>query len=1382
MKKPRVYITLIFLLNWINYTGQTIKKAPNNLKFKHFSSKDGLSQSSVIEIFQDKKGYLWFGTRDGLNKFDGNKFTVYRHNSKDLRSLTHSTVTSIYEDHYGNLWIGTIDGLNKYNARLDNFTQYKYSEDKPSISDNEIWEITQIDSSSLWIATNNGISKLNIKNDKFNHYKKDKKNINSLSDNRTRGLLEARNGNLWVNTVKSIDLFDPINNSFKHYNYPKGNGKESHLNNGAILFNDSKDRIWLGNEQGLAFFNTKDQTFIQYIYNEKPAITSSIRSICEDYFGNLWIGTYTGLYILNHEKQTLNNFMHDENDPKSLSQNSIYEIKQDSKGDIWIGTWSGGINYYDRSFDNFKQLRAGTNNKMLNYKVVSAIVEDSNQNLWIGTEGGGINIFNRNTKQISYLTHDTNNPNSLSSNNVKSLIKDSAGNFWVGTHGNGINFLNPKVKPYKFYHFENSASNEIDIKEHIILSIFEDINKNIWIGTSTQGLVLYNHESDSFSKLDESYKSINCIVQSKNPNILLIGGNNGFEKVNINTRQTIKINYNNQQNKSSISKSVNCIYEDEDENYWIGTEGQGLVFYNQSNKSTTNYGISQGLPNEVIYSILPDKNNLWISTNQGLSKLNLDTEKIVNFDVSDGLQSNEFNYGASLKTDSGEIMFGGANGLNYFHPNKIIENTFIPPIDIHTLKISNKPFLKITDSISKVVLKYNQNDFSLDFTALGFSQSNKNKYAYKLEGFDPDWNYIGNKKTATYTNLDQGDYVFRVKASNNNDLWNEKGASLNISIKPAPWKTWWAYLIYLFIIGSILNYIKNLIQARIVAKNELIQEKIDKEKLEEINQLKLRFFTNISHDFRTPLTLIIGPIEMLLKAKITEDFVKKNLEVVHRNTNNLLQLINELLDFRKIESEKLQLYTTKTNIAFFIREIKLSFEKLAESRGIQYNLKYDEENLEVWFDKAKLKKILFNLLSNAFKFTPNNSEISINLSTSKSNNNDNGFVKIVVSNFGKTIPKEQIDFIFDRFHQIDPNDSQTGTGIGLSLTKKLVELHKGTIKVESTKQKGTNFTVYLPLGDNHLSENQKNNDSNLNKETVDIFYQKSSYYAQKELSLIDNELVKKDPINTSLSTILVVDDNVELREFVKNIFKEKYNIFEAENGKTAIEIAKKEDITLIISDVMMPIMNGFELSEKIKTNIITSHIPIILLTAKNSETHKEQGYRIGADAYITKPFDADVLEIRVHNIIQFRENIIKKFKKDKILKPKELTNSSADELFLQKAFNLVEENLSNSDFTIQFFISKMNMSRSVLYRKLKALTNQSITEFIRTIKIKRAAQLIINTNLSISEIALDLGFNDLKHFRNSFKKLFNELPSQYRIKNSGNLIENFDEIYEKKSK
>ena len=1360
--------TLLFVLLLIFYTSsaQDISGENQLLKFKQFSLAEGLSQSSVICMLQDSKGFMWFGTRDGLNKYDGHNFKTYRFDYKDKKSISNSFIRSLFEDKNGDIWIGTNNGLNKYLPGKDSFQRFKHSKNKNSLINNEIWSLASAEENYLWVGTNGGLEKFNTVTNKSDHVKNEK----SILKINIRSLFKDSKLNLWICNRENILLLNHNKKEFSEISYPATLVRKSTRNYAPVIYQDRNENIWLGYRDGLALYNKEKKKFLHFTieFGAKSSILEEVRDIYEDIYGNFWVGTYNGLYIVNKERKSITHYIHDANNFNSLSHNSIYSIIGDTKGDVWIGTYAGGVNYYDRSYDSFKNYYAGSNNYKLNHKVISSLIEEPSGNLWIGTEGGGLNFLNKETGKFTYYTHDIYNSNSISSNNIKSIIRTQEGNLWIGTHDGGLNFFNPNRKPFVFKKYKRQQGNQKSISNNRVISLFEDYKKNIWVGTSDGGLNMFNIKNNSFLRIEHASRFIGEIIyniaSTNKKDILIISGNKGLAKININSKEITPIKYQIENKTEGNTIITLCAYEDRFNNLWIGTEGNGLFYHNTKTKKSLKYGISEGLPNEVIYTILPDHfNNIWFSTNKGLSRYNLESHQFKNFDVSDGLIENEFNYGAKLKLKNKELMFGSANGIVFFNPDKITENSFVPPIYITSISVNNKSYFSSTDITKGLELTHDQNVFGFNFIALSYSQSDKNKYAYKLEGFDKDWNYIGNKKSATYTNLDPNEYVFKVKASNNDGLWNEKGQSIKITILPPFWKTWWAYLLYLFILIAAFYLIRKYSLLRIHEKNDLKQERLEKEKIEEINSLKLKLFTNISHDFRTPLTLIVGPLERMLKNKEGSNYIQKQHQTMYRNATVLLQLINQLLDFRKNESGKLKLKASQNNIVLFTENIKKSFEDLAEFREIDYSFKTTDINLEIWFDVINLKKVLFNLLSNAFKFTPNNGKIKIIISTTTKNSKKDNFVKIEIKDNGKGIPKKNLNFIFDRFYQIERDDSsRSGTGIGLALAKSIIELHSGSIKAKSKEKEGTSFVILLPFGKNHLTKEQIIKETN-EIETVN-FYENVIVNSFREKS--ENKIFENSVIIPEIPTILIVEDNPEVRVFVREIFQLNHNILEAGNGKDAFEIAKNKSVDLIISDVMMPTMNGIELCKSIKTNIVTSHIPVLLLTAQTSQESQKEGYKTGADSYVTKPFDANILEQKVKNLLKTRQNLIKKFKKDLILKPKELEITSADEIFLQKSISLIEKNINNPEFTIQDFISEIGMSRSALYRKLKSLTGQSISEFIKTIKLKRAAQLITQTKMNISEIAFELGFNDLKHFRKSFKLQFNELPSQYRIMNA----------------
>ncbi|MDW5289197.1 two-component regulator propeller domain-containing protein [Formosa sp. PL04] len=1375
MNVKKVFLFL-FVCTWSMFCiAQKKTDYYNNIKFKQFSTHNGVSQRSVISILQDNQGFMWFGTRYGLNKYDGNTFKNYNYNSEDSLSLSHNWIKALAKDTSGDIWVGTKNGLNKYNSVTDNFTRIKKNNLNKSYYTNEIWDLKKQDSIYLWIATNMGLDRFNTKTGNILNFSHNKNNPHSISSNQIRKILITQKGDLWVCTSEKIDVYDAKGNSFKHYDYPENVTPNITKNSSLALFEDTNQNIWLGYENGLAKLNLETNTFEDYKLKSasKNIITTAVRSICEDRDGQLWIGAYDGLYRIDIENGITSKYEHDNIDSNSLSQNSIYKILEDSRGDLWIGTWAGGINYFDRSSNNFSSFSVGSNNKNLNYKVVSSIVEDENENLWIGTEGGGVNFYNKSSGMFTYYTHDPNNSNSLSANNVKAILKDHFGNFWIGTHDGGLNLLTIKGDKMIFKVFKNNFKGNISFSVNKITALAEDDDYNIWIGTNEEGLNLYNRSSNTFVRIKDLESFIGNFVytisKSKFDNRLFVGSENGLSKINVATKQISKINFRDKGTEALNSNLVTVVYEESATSLWIGTEGDGIFNYNTETKKSVRYGLGKGLPNEVVYGVLPDnQNNIWLSTNKGLSRLNLETKRIKNFDKTDELQGNEFNYGAFIKTKKDNLIFGGINGFTIFNPNQIKTDKFLPPIAITAFKVRNKPYTTVSDSTKTISLRYNQNDFSFNFVALNYSQPNKTQYAYKLEGFDNDWNFIGNHKTAVYTNLNPGNYTFKVKASNSDGVWNENDSELSIKIAPPLWGTWWAYVIYLILLLSVFLFIRHNEVIRIRNRNALRQERLDKEQMEEVNRLKLQLFTNISHDFRTPLTLIIGPLKKMLNEKTGSSSIHNQLSGMYRNASILLQLINQLLDFRKSEAGKLHLHASKNDLVDFLKNIQLSFEELAKDRNIKYELGSSDAIIEVWFDKIEMKKVILNILSNAFKFTPKNGEISLKISNNTLTNKDTSstYVKIEIKDSGKGIPKDDLEFVFNRYFQLgQQHELRSGTGVGLALAKDIVELHKGKIYVESNLGEGSCFTVLLPLGNTHLEEKEIIYEDVIENDLLD-YYEGSnvaSGWIREETDIDEIEF------NDAWPSILLVEDNIEVRQFIKEIFRNDFNVFEAKNGLEGIHLAQYNPIDVIVSDVMMPEMDGMEMCHQIKSDIRTSHIPVILLTARTSSKVQKEGYETGADVYLTKPFDGETLKLQVLNILKSRKSLIYKFKKDILLEPKEITVVSADEVFLKRAMDIIEENLSNSEFNVNVFNDKLGMSQTVVYKKIKVLTGQTVSEFIRTIRLKRASHLLLQTDLNIADIVYDIGFNDLKYFRRCFKRVFNDSPSAYRKKMRKNI-------------
>ncbi|AUP78529.1 hybrid sensor histidine kinase/response regulator transcription factor [Flavivirga eckloniae] len=1358
----------LFLLFFIIFLSQRGNCQDNfsidgDLKFKNYTIFDGLPSISIPCITQDSKGFMWFGTRNGISRFDGFDFTNFFHDSEDDMSLSHNQIQSVFTDSKGELWIGTKKGLNRYIEGVGFEKYYSDDSDFSSLAGNVVLSICEDKDHVLWIGTDNGLHKYNRELKNFKRYVHNDRIENSLRGNFIKEIYADSKGILWMITDQGVEKYNTKENSFKYY--PLGNNNVVNIS-GAIK-EDSKGRIWVGDTEGLWHYNDAEDKFVSYFGFNNILENVSIRALWEDEEGNLLIGSYTGLYIDNIDKKTTHHIRHDKYDPYSISKNSIHAIFEDRIGNLWIGTWAGGVNYLDKSFDSFNHYSEPSG---LSYPVVSAFVEDHNKNLWIGTEGGGLDYFNRSEGTFINFKHDENNKNSLSEDNVHDVIQDDEGNLWIATFGGGVNYFNPNKSPAKFEHYKNNVSDSLSIGSNYVFTLLEDSNQNIWMGTYT-GINMFDPKLKQFVRFPEKkegYVWITTIFENYKKEIL-VGSSNGLGLVDIEKREILYDHFN--KINASINENVLCIYQDNKSNYWLGTEGEGLVYVENDLSTIIKYRKNEGLPSDVVYGILPDNyGNLWLSTHGGLSKFNMDLKTFDNYDIHDGLQSNEFNYDAYAISSDGELIFGGVNGFNIFNPQEIKKNNNPPPviltefkIDEKTVKIGdeNAPLTKPLSQTQEIILSYDQSLFSFEFIGFNYSQPEKNEYAYMLEGFNDDWLHIGNRRQVTFTNIESGDYVFKVKASNNSHTWNEAGTSIKIKILPPPWSTWWAFLLY-FILCVFIGYLLwRYARLRINDRNALQNEIKEREKDEEIYELKLRFFTNISHELRTPLTLILGPLDNILQKKgdLIEG-IKEEISLVRSNAQKLLRHVNNIMDFRKDEIGQLKLRAAKGDIVKFCNETFISFRQLAESRGITYNFSNKTELDHVYFDRDKMEIVLYNLLSNAFKFTPDGGEISFTISQISPKNDDIDRVCLSIKDNGYGMEPKHTNLIFERFFQIETSQNfSNGSGIGLTLTKRLVELHHGNIKVESELGMGSLFTVELPLGKKHLNSNEIFKAFKHGEDVAN--YSERKWKKPDVINKPDKEVTNKN-----LPLLLIIEDNLDVRKFIVSCFSEEYNIQEASNGGIGYELATELIPDLIISDVMMPEMDGISLCSKLKKDINTCHIPIILLTARTSLIFKKDGLQTGADDYINKPFKPSILRLKVKNLMESRKKLHEYFIRNYRINPKEVVLNSKDDEFLEKAINCIERHLSNSDFNVSTFIEEIGMSRSVLFRKIKSLTGQSTTEFIRVIRIKRAAQLLVQNQMSISEIAYEVGFNDLKYFRTCFRRQFKCSPSEYITNNS----------------
>jgi len=1215
------------------------------LEFDHFKTNQGLSQSNVLCILQDSKGFMWFGTREGLNKYDGYKFTVYKNDPKNKNSISANFISSLIESHDGDIWIATWGGgLCRYNTEKDQFTAYKTdTKNAGSISSDYINTVAEDSQGNVWAGTEDaGLNMLNIKTNKFTRYRYDKNNSNSLSDDYIRVIVQDHEHNLWIGTTNGgLNLFNPANKTFTRFLHDDKDNTSISYNNVYTIFEDSKNRLWIGtNGGGLNLFDKTTQKFIQFkndAHNANSLANNQVYAIGEDSYNNIWIGTENGgLSVFNPEKQIFDNYMHDELDNASIGSNSIYSICRDTKGNMWVGSFTGGIDFLnaDNKFEHYKHNSLPNS---LSSNLVLCIYEDSKQNVWIGTDGGGLNLFNPKTGAFTHYQHQDGNNNSLGGDYVLNVHEASNGNLWIGTWGDGVTVYNKEKNT--FTHFKNDPSNPASISSNNAWAIYEDQQKNIWVGTYGGGLNLYNGADNSFTHFkynpDDarsiSSDKIHSVFQDGEGNLWISTDGGGLNLFNKQTKTFTHYLHNENQN-SIASNNVGTIYEDENKNLWIGTM-DGLSCLNRKNGKFTNYSTFDGLPANNIFGILEDKNkNLWISTSHGIAQFNLSNKTFKNFDVVDGLQGNEFKEMAYCKDRSGIMYFGGNNGFNVFDPSDVKQTPFEPPLLLTDFQIFNKkvpvavddkdpsPLKKDITETKSITIPYKSSVIEFEFASLNYTSDEKKQYAYMLEGFDKKWNEAGNKRTATYTNLDPGTYTFKVKGLNNQGQWSTNIRSVQLIVTPPFWLTWWfKLLVVAVIVGGCIAFYRYRINAIKVQKKELenlvkkrtqqLEQSSREERVarmdaetaraeaEQANKAKSVFLATMSHEIRTPMNGVIGMADLL---ELTElDTEQRGFAETIRNCGeSLLKTINDILDFSKIESGNMELENADFDVRTCIEEVLDVFSAKAAQTGLDLVYQVDAKApSQIVGDSLRLRQILMNLVGNAIKFTQHG-EIFVSVRLLQTFENDEVELAFAVKDTGIGIPADKMERLFKAFSQVDSSTTRKygGTGLGLVICEKLVTMMGGEIKVESEAGQGTtfSFTIKTQVSEQSLRTYVHNNLTGINKKNI-----------------------------------LVVDDNATNLAIIKNQLEQWQQVPHlASSGKEAVFIlSENSDFDLIISDMHMPEMDGIELSQTIKN--LYPHIPIILLSSIGDESHKN--YPNLFASILTKPVRHQVLHTHILN-------------------------------------------------------------------------------------------------------------------------------------------------------
>ena len=1315
------YFFLIVLLNYTLLNAQL----NNQNSFNKITVEDGLSNSVVYKILQDNDGFLWFTTKDGLNKFDGVNITKYAPDDDSYQIAADNIVLDITQSPTSPIYCAAASGgIYVFNKEKDKFEKLNIKGINPIIS--SVYDLYLTDDNKLIIASASGLFYLNISTLEIKY-------INNISQI-TQSVFKDNSDKYWVGTNEGLYYG---NISFDSLNVKSDLQLLEPFNESVVFcFNqDTLNRIWIGTRRNGLYVSDKNQT--NFINLNKKLINqfgdlASIKDI-EIHEGKIFIALDgNGICIFDYDLNIIQTYLHIDDVTHSLSNNGVYDIAFNSNNTMWIATYGGGVNSLRRNKNGFIKIQHEPYNKnSIRNNTARSFIETDDGKYWFGTKKG-LSIFDKSTNKWRHL-----GLNKIDEENVIVLnICKSYGNnhVWVGTYKHGL--IKVDSRNYQYEKIKLQNENREKVGTDFIYSVVEDKKGRIWTGGIFGALSLYDPKSNITKDL--GINNVKTIFESSWGKVY-VGTTLGLYEIDLNSLEVQRPKpYNVLLNQNRIF-SILGEENSQEKKLWLGTEGGGLILWNVSQQTIKVYSIKDGLPSNFVYGIEKDDYGfLWLSTTNGLVKLNPQLNEIVSFNYSDGLSDQEFNFGAHGKTKQGALVFGGQHGFVYFNPKETKMDSTLPNIVFNSFKLFGKEQLidyensvltKHINSTFSINLKHKQNSINIGFSAIDYVNPKKIKYSWMLNGFDARWSDPSTNREAIYTNIKPGNYTFLVKASNHEGLWGENTRSLAIIINPPFTQTVWAYIIYAFLIIGIIFLIMHYNRIRVNERSA--------------NE-KTRFFVNIAHDLRTPLTLVKAPLEQLSISKEINIGDKGSLLLARKNVDLLNRLVTQLMDFQKADLDKMQFLPAPYLFIDFLKETCSSFQPLIDEKQIKMNLVFPDNDFKLWFDKNKMEKIIFNLLSNAIKYTNNKGEITIKVSENKDS------CVISFKDNGVGIPADQQRSIFTRYFRANNviNSQETGSGVGLMLVKKLVELHGGDITFESIEGKGTSFKVEIPNKTHKIEKTAITNDSDklqlevfktnaVNDENIDFAHKKNTY------------------------RVLLVEDNKELLYYVSGLLEKYFEVLTAENGKIGLEIAKEKHPDLIISDIMMPIMDGNQMCNLLKSNINTCHIPVVLLTALNTLDYKIEGLKVGADAYVEKPFDVSYLMAQINNLLATRQKLKEKFALFSESEVKVLPFNSMDNELLESAKAFILKNISNNELSVELLAKELCMSRPVLYRKIKALTDQSPQDFIRLIRLLEAKKLLMDSKNNISDAAYETGFSDPKYFSTSFKKQFGVTPSQF---------------------
>lgn len=1371
----------IYLILFPGYAQQ------QKINFTSLKTKDGLSSNTVNAILKDRFGLMWFATEDGLNKFDGTNFTVYKYKSDDPNGIQANDIRALHEDKTGNLWIGTSGGaLSLYDRKKNSFINFPANTPEGLSGDN-VRAICSDYTGKIWIATYNGLDLLNPKTKKVSKFFIQTGVNGSFPTTVLNCLYEDSKKRMWVGTNSGLYLYERQTNSFKHFKNAVSDPSSLSDNFVSSIVEDQSGGLWFGTRNGLSFLLPDGKGFkkIKHDYKNPNSLTNNIvLSVAANRNNQVWVGTDDGLNILNIKTGAITRYKPDSRDTYSLTGKSISYIYIDNQGIYWLGAYHGGINKYDTNLNLFQLKQSNIfDQNGLNASVVTSFAEYRDDEIFVGTDGGGLNLFNRKTELFKRFNFSLASGSTLSNVSIMGMEITRSKQLYLGTYSNGLVVMDLKTGQFRQITYSDRAN---ALNSNDIFCIKEDRKGKIWVGTNGGGVNVLSTDDKVLVKYCKNPKAINeqdypgnnfiRFIEEDNAGNIWIGSyGSGIAVFNPDSNKFIVHNKANSKLPNDLAMSI---LKDRLGNIWVGTFSGGLSLLDRKTNQFINFSEKDGLNNATVYAIVQDKQGrIWVSTNKGISSFDLKTKKFTNYTIYNGVQNNNFVLGAGFSSADGEIYFGSADGFNYFNPQYFKKNKNVSSVLFTDLKISNTSIVAAADGpikehisvVKDIYLDYKQN-FTLSYVSVNYTAPEQNRYLYRLEGFDNEWIDAGNSKSVSYTNLDPGEYVFHVKASNNDGLWNGAETAIRIHVMPPFWRTIYAYLLYVLVIVGTLLYVRHkgiqklklkfaLVQEKMKADQLIEEERKEAERLRELDKLKIKFLTNLSHEFRTPLSLIMGPVDKLLSEKRAVE-IAGPLAMIKRNTRRLLNLVNQILDFRKMEDHELRLNPSAVDIVSFIKEVLESFNDLSERKQIQLIFKSQLRYFYILFDQDKIERVLFNLLSNAFKFTPVGGTISLELEKNDRFNNEESSLIIKVSDTGIGISAEDKERIFDRFFQIDtaaPILNQ-GSGIGLSIAKEFVKMHGGNISVQSEIGRGSSFIIELPFTTNEAADEL----------TIDF---SSTIYSEPE----QQTMTDADEIVNGIDTpsVLLVEDNEDFRFYLKDSLKSFYKIYEASNGQEGWQKALAHHPQVIVSDINMPYMNGIELCSKVKSDKRTNHIPIVLLTALTGEEEQIRGLETGANDYLTKPFNFEILNAKIKNLLALNKTLKDTYTKQiKVQTPEVVIESHSDRL-LNKVVLYIEENLNNPKLSVEDLARHVGMSRGSLYHKILELTGQSPVEYIRSVKLDKATVLLEKSDLNVSQIAYMVGFATPNYFAKSFKAKFNMQPSEFmhlKRKTDDNLV------------